>query len=146
MKIKVDWQVNVFADLDQLKTVLYNLLNNSYEAIMREKNFTKELNYCGEIEIKMYEKSSQAYIHIRDNGYGLDKTLLDQLFAFLFTSKGHGQKKELREEEGTGRGMRKIQAIIKAHEGDIQAISKGFHQGCEFIIILPLSPSNTTHQ
>ncbi len=68
-------------------------------------------------------------IHVKDNGTGIPKKVLDKIFQPFFTTKPTGQ--------GTGLGLSLSYDIIKAHGGEIKVETKE-GEGAEFIIMLPL--------
>ncbi|MNR25694.1 Sporulation kinase E [compost metagenome] len=89
-----------------------------------------EGDHAGMIEIGAKQEGNYVNISIKDNGNGMDKTLLTRLFDPFFTTK----------EKGTGLGLSVSYKIIKNHGGTILVDSmKG--EGTVFMISLPL-----THQ
>ncbi len=91
--------VEVFADQDQIKQCLVNLLQNAIDASATG----------GEIEIEAHRESEWAVVSIKDNGIGLQKDSEGKLFDLFFTTK----------EKGTGLGLSTVKKIIDAHSGQI---------------------------
>ena len=83
--------INVFADIDMLKTVLRNIVLNAIK-------FT---NYGGAINLNAVQTESNVTISISDNGIGISPDNLTKLFDIseVLTTKGTA------EETGTGLGL-----------------------------------------
>jgi len=69
-------------------------------------------------------------IHVKDNGSGIPKKVLEKIFQPFFTTKAAG--------EGTGLGLSLSYDIIKAHSGDIKVKTEE-GGGAEFVIQLPIN-------
>lgn len=140
MDFEVKADIKALANPVLLQTVFYNMINNSYEAILKEANLRKtseeEQRYKGKIEIEALEKQDKVHIHVRDNGFGMDDRTKKEIFTPMFTTKGHLQKKQLREDEREGIGMYKIREIINALDGSLQIVHSRQHEGTDFLIIL----------
>jgi signal transduction histidine kinase len=77
------------ADISQVQQLLYNMVNNSADAI-REKG--EGFRGLIEIEIRYHEGDNTFTIRIGDNGVGIEKEQLEIAFNKRFTTKktGHG--------------------------------------------------------
>jgi len=92
-----------------------NLLNNSLE-----HGFNKILNGVIEIDVVINEKD--LILHYSDNGVGVNKDELDQLFDPFYTSK--------RGEGHIGLGMFTVYNLVQTLRGEIKLLDKknpGFH-------------------
>jgi signal transduction histidine kinase len=74
-------------------------------------------------------------IHVKDNGAGIPRNIIDKIFQPFFTTKPTGQ--------GTGLGLSLSYDIIKAHDGEIFAVSgekveEKESEGTTFTIQLPI--------
>jgi signal transduction histidine kinase len=104
---------------NQLNQVFMNIIANSLQAIDDK----------GYIKIKTSKSNDKIMIKISDNGRGIRKEDLKNIFEPGFTTKGV--------EAGTGIGLSISHDIIKNHKGEIEVKSeKG--KGTEFTIILPI--------
>jgi signal transduction histidine kinase len=115
----------IWADPDQLKEVLVNLVLNACEVMVNG----------GVITIREEENLSPplgpaVVIRVSDNGPGIPESLRDKVFQPFFSSK----------EEGTGLGLSIATRIIEDHGGRLELESKP-NEGATFIIILPLGDS-----
>jgi len=118
-KIQIDFQFHanvkeVFADPAQLKQVLINLILNSIQAIELSGTVKIAVEQIGSSSISEDSKSNELYIIIRDNGCGIAKEKLDNIFDPFYTTR----------EEGTGLGLSISYGIINKHGGDIQIESE----------------------
>ena len=105
VKVHLNIQKNtqVLADRDLLDQVLINLIKNGIEA-METTDSPELLIACPD----------EHEITITDNGTGIDKDKLDQIFIPFFTTK----------KEGSGIGLALAQQIMQLHGGKIKVASK----------------------
>ncbi len=112
----------IFASVNQITQLISNIIENSIYAI---QNTT-----LAEINIKTQQlDDNYIMINIRDNGSGIDKELLQNIFDPFFSTKPVG--------EGGGLGLTICWSIATAHEGSISATSVTGKE-TEIHIILPI--------
>ncbi|MCF6269510.1 MAG: PAS domain S-box protein [Melioribacteraceae bacterium] len=107
----------VLAVPDQLLQVYVNILLNALDAINGE----------GEIEVRTYFTDLFICTDIKDNGCGMERSLLDKIFNPFFTTKGVGK--------GTGLGLSVSYGIIKKMQGKI-IVQSELNKGSVFTIKL----------
>jgi PAS domain S-box-containing protein len=111
-------------DLDTtvMRTALLNILDNAADACREEKSGR-------ESQITFGVRGDEDYhvFDIIDNGVGMDKPVLENLFDLFFSSKGH---------RGTGLGLFVAHRIITQHQGTIHVSSKK-GEGSHFRVVLP---------
>lgn len=94
---------NIFADRDQIRRALMNIILNSIQAVSPR----------GEIDISLesalYRGREAVLISIKDNGPGIREGELSHLFDPFFTTRS----------EGTGLGLSIAYNIIEMHQGTI---------------------------
>jgi nitrogen-specific signal transduction histidine kinase len=117
--------LEIEADKERLIQVISNLLSNAIK-------FTNE----GDISIISEKKDSQVIFSIKDNGKGIDPTILPRLFS-KFASKSFS---------GTGLGLYISKNIIEAHGGKMWAQNKSDGKGAIFAFSLPISPRKNNNQ
>ncbi|MBM4286528.1 MAG: histidine kinase [Deltaproteobacteria bacterium] len=112
----------VWADPDQFKEVLVNLMVNACEAMPKGGNIslTEEEDFIAGL-------GRAIRIRIQDTGPGILASMHGKIFQPFFSGK----------EEGTGLGLSIAARIIEEHGGDIEVDSRP-GQGAAFIITLPL--------
>lgn len=110
---------DVYAQRVMLSQVILNLLNNAFDAIL--KNNTKV------IRIHLAKNNDNIVLSIFDNGPGVPEHLVEKIFQPFFTTKEIGK--------GTGLGLSISKSIIEKHSGKI-SLDKDNHS--KFIIELPL--------
>ena len=113
----------VNADMGKIQQVLYNLLDNAIK-------FSPSNSM---IKIETYEKHNKIFISVKDNGIGIPKDSLKQIWSrFYKTDLSRGKDKK-----GTGLGLSITKEIIQSHNENINVIStEGV--GTEFIFSLPI--------
>lgn len=107
----------VNADYNRMKQVLINILKNSTEA----------LSDNGKINIKSYIENNKLITIIKDNGHGMDKETIDNLFTPFYSKKSFG----------TGLGLCLSKEIIELHNGTIKYTSK-LNLYTEVKIVIPV--------
>jgi signal transduction histidine kinase/CheY-like chemotaxis protein len=114
---------HLVVDAGQIQQVLYNLLNNSADAMGKRRG------EGGTITIKTdhHEKDSFVEIWVKDTGKGMSEEELKNTFSAGYTTK----------ESGHGMGLSICRKIIDYHGGTIQVESK-LNEGTTFRIKLPL--------
>lgn len=108
---------NILIDRRAIKQVIINIIKNSIEAV-EEGGFI-------DIFIDIEDKCMR--ISVKDNGYGIDRSELENIFNPFYTTK----------KQGTGLGLSTVYKTIKNHNGNIEVISS-LGNGAEFIILLPI--------
>ncbi|MBS4196152.1 ATP-binding protein [Lederbergia citri] len=104
---------------DQIKQVLLNLTKNSLHAM--------ELEEKGKLTIELEKVHDDCVIQVIDNGKGIPRDKLDQVFSPFFTM----------DEDGSGLGLTVCKRIIDSHDGTI-TIQSIENKGTHIEIRLPL--------
>ena len=106
----------IYADKTQIEQVLINLIKNSVEAL-------SDIN-DPKIILKAFRNSqNKLTMQLNDNGIGIPKDIIDEIFFPFFTTKPNG----------SGIGLSLSQQIIRQHGGNIIVISED-KKGTEFTI------------
>jgi signal transduction histidine kinase len=113
----------IWADPDQLKEVLVNLMVNACEAMGAGG---------GQIVIREEQAESQGsgrsvILRVEDTGPGIPESIRDKVLQPFFSTK----------EEGTGLGLSIAARIVEEHGGRLELISRG-EGGASFAIALPV--------
>jgi CheY-like chemotaxis protein len=114
------------ADPARLEQIFTNLLTNSAK-------YTKP---SGLITLTALREAGSASIHIRDNGVGIPKNMLDRIFEPFFQIN---RTRLENANQGIGVGLHLTRNLVEMHGGTIEATSAGPDTGSEFIVRLPLS-------
>jgi signal transduction histidine kinase len=117
VKIEVDQIPPIEADLEDLRRVFINIIQNAVQAMPKGGRLTISAKTMGEyIELKF-----------SDTGIGIPKENLEKLFTPLFTTKA----------KGVGLGLCICKRIIDAHHGTIE-VESDVGKGTTFTIKLPI--------
>lgn len=111
-------------DLEKVERIMLNMLSNAIK-------YTKEK---GKIEVSLNFEEEYLYIKVKDNGVGIPKDKLDDVFK-LFKQINNRMTKL---SEGSGIGLSIVKSLVDLHDGTINVYSKK-GRGSEFIIKLPIS-------
>lgn len=110
------------ADENILALVIRNLISNAIK-------FTFE---DGRVEISNYRENNEEILKIKDNGKGMDKETLSEIFNTDEINSTYGTN----DEKGSGLGLMLCKEFIERHNGKIWAESTP-GEGSEFFISLP---------
>ncbi|WP_235209269.1 transporter substrate-binding domain-containing protein [Methylobacter sp. BBA5.1] len=117
----------VEGDLVRLSQVVSNLLNNA----------AKYTDEGGCITLTVNHENDDIFIRVRDNGRGIDPSVLPSLFQLFYQV----DRTIDRSEGGLGIGLSLVNSLVSMHGGEVWAVSEGRGKGSEFVIRLPcLSP------
>lgn len=132
----IEMQIN-YGDLplidcypEKLNQVFLNLLTNAAYAL--KKKFGTKVG--GVLKISSRHNGDFVYIHVEDNGPGINDEVKSKIFDPFYTTKDVG--------EGTGIGLSIAYQTVLKHHGEIIINSTPDH-GAEFIIKLPITQSDS---
>jgi signal transduction histidine kinase len=114
---------SITTDSAKLHQILTNILINAKQALLNNQVENRK------IQIKLSQKLGFAILTIKDNGIGIDKNSLIEIFQHGFTTKKNGH----------GFGLHSCANLLAEMGGNIKAKSEGKNKGAMFIIKLPLS-------
>ena len=119
--------ISINGNAEQLSMTLMSLLGNAVYAVTKK---AQRVQFQPEITVTANQSSatSQVTITIRDNGIGIEDTIINKVFDPFFTTKPTG--------EAAGVGLYLSREIIQNHGGDISVKSEK-DQFTEFTITLP---------
>jgi two-component system NtrC family sensor kinase len=122
LRIEGDSEFLIACDRVKLEQVFYNLLKNAADATDGQGDVC--LFYTQELDETEREFVS---VHVRDNGPGIEKGVIDHVFDPFFTTKGHG---------GIGLGLSISYRTVEQHGGHLTV--KSSSEGAEHIVTLPI--------
>lgn len=114
--IEVDQTLEIYADREQMRLVLLNLLLNAIQAS----------NKSGRILLSSKATSCGTLIKVSDNGCGITKENLQKIFNSYFTTKA----------DGAGLGLALVKRIVEKHSGTIK-VESDLLNGTTFEICIP---------
>jgi PAS domain S-box-containing protein len=104
----------IIGDMEKLKQVWINLLNNASDAIGQDGAIL--------VKTKLCPRGRRVLVSVADSGEGIAPEDLKKLFEPFFTTKAPGA--------GTGLGLSVSMGIIQSHQGNIAALSPA---PCQFL-------------
>ncbi len=113
----------ITGDAHQLMQVFLNLILNSEQAM-------REVRDRGTLRIRMEKHDHSVAVIFQDDGPGIPPDILPNIFDPFYTTKRPGR--------GTGLGLSICKAILREHNGNVEATS-GPGGGAVFTVILPLA-------
>jgi PAS domain S-box-containing protein len=115
----------VDADAVRLTQVVANLLGNA----------AKYTPPGGEIRVSIAREGGEAVLRVRDNGIGMDATLLPRVFELF----AQAEVTPARRVGGLGIGLALALSMARMHGGSLHAESAGLGKGSLFELRLPMS-------
>ncbi|HJR90791.1 MAG TPA: HAMP domain-containing sensor histidine kinase [Aeromicrobium sp.] len=113
----------VDGDVDELRTVLSNLVDNA-------------VKYSGDDIHVALEVAAPApdtvWVRVKDRGVGIPRSQLKRIFNRFYRFQSRGYKVK-----GTGLGLYIVRSIVKQHGGRVFAASEGEGKGSTFTVELP---------
>jgi C4-dicarboxylate-specific signal transduction histidine kinase len=130
LNIDIDGEeVITYGNQYKLEQVVLNLLSNAKYAVEEKAKRNIGNSYEKEISVSCCKKNDLAILNVADNGTGIEKNILSNIFNPFFTTKD--------EEKGTGLGLSISYAIIKEMKGIIK-VNSVVNEYTKIIIELPL--------
>jgi signal transduction histidine kinase len=114
--------IGIQAENNSLSRIFSNLITNAIQAKKEDHSLTLTLN--------VWKNKNQVFIRINDNGTGIPKELLGNLFQPRFTTKT----------TGSGIGLATAKALMEKMNGQIKCKSK-INQGTSFFLVFPITSS-----
>jgi signal transduction histidine kinase/DNA-binding response OmpR family regulator len=111
----------VYADQDQIRQVLLNLVQNAQQALAKHQAPRV-------LTLRITEANGRVRAEVRDTGPGIPPETLPRIFDAFFTTKPAG--------EGTGLGLWVCYSIVEQHQGRLSAESRP-EGGATFVVELP---------
>ncbi len=115
LNIKINKEDKIYADKDQIKQVIVNLIANAMNAMEND----------GTISVEFLEKDGKTKIMISDTGPGIPLDVMPNLFKPFFTTS----------HSGTGLGLPISRKILNNHNGDLTVYNS--KNGAVFTLTLP---------
>ena len=118
----------VLGDFDRLVQIVNNLLTNACR-------YTPE---GGVVSVASAQVGDQATICVTDNGVGIPKDQLDEVFKVF-----NQVEPTERSKQGLGLGLALVRQLVTLHGGTVGVESEGLDQGSEFKISVPMCDEAT---
>ena len=117
-------ELPVWIDRDNFDKIIVNLLSNAFKFIPAG----------GQVVLNLTHDAQQATIAIRDNGPGIPKDKMNQIFERFYQAPLRADERNL----GTGIGLDLTRSLVELHHGAIRVQNNADGKGCEFFVTIPL--------
>lgn len=117
----------IHGNRQMILSALTNLAMNAIQAMKESKQIE-----ASKIEVLITKENNNVCIFIKDNGPGISSELKEQIFDPFYTTRT----------QGTGLGLAVVQAVAKAHNGNVQLETEA-RRGSTFKVTLPLEDDSS---
>lgn len=121
LKVQLKTKGYVLADMDQLKKVVSNLLENA--ALYTAPK--------GKITVSLWEKNKKIYLAVTDNGIGIPKEKQKDIFKPFFRVNKQNNA------NGLGLGLAIVKYFVELNHGTI-LLASNLGKGSTFTVVLPI--------
>lgn len=118
---KIEKNINLYINLSEIRTVCFNIMKNSLEAMPNG----------GNLKIYSSKKKNKVAIYFEDDGIGMDEATKKRIFQPYFSTKGVDYSR--------GLGLSNVYSIIKEHGGKISVLKSSPRKGTTIEIELPIN-------
>lgn len=122
-------EVILACDPDKIERIMLNLLSNAVKAMASDNHLERKL----EIEVYIAVKNENVYVSVKDNGIGIPKEKLQDIFTRFVQIEDNVTRKT----EGSGIGLALVKSLVEMHGGQIDVESEG-GIGTSFCLSLPI--------
>ena len=132
LEIQETIPATIWIDPEQIRKVMFNLIYNAFKATSEGGTVTVGIEpsaFHGNIPTPT---ESGMLITVTDNGIGIPKEHLNQIYDYFYQIKREGQGQEI----GSGIGLTLSKSIVDLHSGILEARSEGGLTS--FKVFLPL--------
>jgi signal transduction histidine kinase len=116
--------VKVSGDVDELRAVFSNLIDNAVKYSDEEVNVSVSISAVDE---------KRVAVRVSDKGIGIPSAQLKRIFKRFYRVPG----KFMARVKGTGLGLFIVQSVVSKHGGRVYAESNGLGHGSTFTVQLP---------
>lgn len=126
-------QLKVWVDMNNFDKVLMNIFSNAFKYTPEKGEISVSLS-TGEDSSRKDALRDYCEITITDNGIGLDKEKVEQIFERFYQINNDVTKSNF----GTGIGLHLSRSLVELHHGRIWAENREDTSGSRFVIRIPL--------
>lgn len=116
---KEDGQYTMIGDIEQIRHVVKNLIDNSIK-------YTEK----GEVDVKLFNRDDRIVFCVKDTGVGINPDDRNR----LFTAGGKGKDSLKINVDSTGFGLFIVKKIVDDHKGKVWVESDGQNKGSSFFV------------
>jgi signal transduction histidine kinase len=121
-----DERLPLHGNPELLSKTIMSILGNAVYAVVKK---AQRQAYDAEVSLRLTQTDGTYILKIRDNGIGIEETIIDKIFDPFFTTKTTG--------EAAGTGLYLSHEVIQNHGGDI-TVESVKNEYSEFTVTLPV--------
>ena len=116
--------LHFFSSTDKINQLMSNLIINARDAILATKRNDGKII----VQTGINKKDQSVWLSVKDNGIGIESSILEQIFTPFFTTKDEGK--------GVGLGLAIVKRILDEHKASVSIESKSGDGAC-FTLTFP---------
>src|SRR6185312_7645845 len=122
-------EVIVFGDPDRLQQIEVNLIGNAVKYSPRDAT----------VRVSLVAADGSATLRVSDHGIGIPTEMLDRILEPFVRAVDEDNQEHAPQMGGMGLGLAVVRSFVRAHNGEVHALSDGPGHGSEFVVKLPLA-------
>ncbi len=130
-------QLKVWVDMNNFDKILMNIFSNAFKYTSEKGEIAVSLS-TGQDNSRKDPLREYCEIVVTDNGIGLDKEKVEQIFERFYQINNDVTKSNF----GTGIGLHLSRSLVELHHGRIWAENREDTSGSRFVIRIPLGCSH----
>ncbi|MBN1824328.1 MAG: HAMP domain-containing protein [Endomicrobiales bacterium] len=128
LELALDGSNKVMIDIEEMKQVIRNLVNNAVDAMGDKENSKLKVGVYKANIVQGDKNISAVSADISDNGCGMSQETIKKIFEPFFSTKS----------KGTGLGLAVVQKIVEERHNGVIEVKSVVGKGTTFSVKLPL--------
>ncbi len=128
LQLELTGTFKVMVDIEEIKQVVRNLVNNAIDAMHDKGTGTLRLQVYKAAMLKDGKNVTAACLNVMDTGSGMKPEVIKKIFEPFFSTKS----------KGTGLGLAVVQKIVEERHGGVIEVNSVVGKGTTFSVKLPL--------
>lgn len=112
--IQAEGEVYIYANPDQVKQIVINMMLNGIEAMEEKLQWAPEKSGVFQLSVSVEQAEKQVLLTISDNGIGMNQEERQKCTNLFYTTK----------HQGTGMGLALSEQFIRENDGWLEIVSK----------------------
>ena len=135
VSIQADGEVYIYANPDQIKQTMINMMLNGIEAMEEKLRYVSEKRGTPRLSVSVEKVERRVLLTIADNGIGMNQEERQKCTSLFYTTKSRG----------TGMGLALSEQFVRENDGWLEIVSKE-GEFTRFLIYFPVVKSQVPEE